>query len=343
MAHKLVKLFTFIALSLGLSAPVASAADRRQIELIRERGQLRCGIDLNPGFAAIGSDGRPYGFDIDFCRAIAAAVLNNPDAISVSRATTPRRLQAVVEREIDIAFGGAAWTMARETTQPIAFPTVTFHDTQGFIVWRDAKIGHLTDLAGRRVCVQSGTLAFDRLASGAYPALTGAQLIESRTNEEKINLFLQRRCDATTGETAILAGQRLLFAAAGERVALLDQTIGREPVGPAIRAGDWEFFEVVRWTVALLIAAEHYGIDQNLASTGRGHLSGERQVILGANPDMPGPGGLDPAWSRRVLAAVGHYGEIFERHLGAKTELKLPRGPNRPWSQGGLLYAPPFR
>lgn len=307
---------------------------------IQDRGTLICGVnDGLPGFGFLDENGENVGFDIDFCRAIAAAVLGDPTAVEFRPLDADGRQPALQSGEIDVLLRNTTWTVSRDATWGIFAPT-TFYDGQGMMVREADGIETLEDLAGATICVQTGTTT----------ELNLADIFNSRGIEftpqpfgddtQTYDAYDQESCDAVTSDRSQLLAQRTALTNPDDHV-ILDEVMSKEPLGPVVPFGDEQWFNVVKWTVFATIEAEELGITQdNVADM----ASDENTLVarlLGSEGDLGL--GLEPDWVVNVISAVGNYGEIYDRHLGPGTPFELERGPNALWTDGGLLYAPPYR
>lgn len=321
----------------------AAASAEGVLERVKRSGVVRCGIDQTPGFSAVDAAGRPYGFDIDFCRAIAAAVLGSPDAIEPARVNTANKFKGLVDGDLDVAFGMTTWTMTRDTAMGVSFPGVMYYDGQSFMAWADRGGADPAAIGGRRICVQGGTTSHANLTNHLRTRNIAATLVESASSEEKFRRFMARDCDVVTGDRAELAARRAAMAGMRDQFVIAREVISREPLGPVVGGGDRAWYDVVRWVMLATMVAEFKGVTAAMATERPASTDREIRRLLGQDPDAGKGLGLDAQWAQRTIAAVGHYGEIFERNLGASTPIGLERGPNALWVDGGLIYAPPFQ
>ncbi|MGQ9370133.1 amino acid ABC transporter substrate-binding protein [Azospirillum sp. ST 5-10] len=335
-------LWCSVGVAAAVAAPAAARADDT-LARVRERGELRCGVDLTPGFSGIDAEGRARGFDVDFCRAVAAATLGSADAISVHRINTANKFKALVAGEIDVAFGMTTWTFSRDTALGTAFPSVYFYDGQGFMAWRDLGVARAADAAGRTVCVQAGTTSEANLEGAIRRGELALVPLRAGSSEEKFAAFAQRRCDLVTGDRSELAARAATMTVRPGQWVVLAETISREPLGPVVAQGDPRWFAIVRWTVLATMVAEAKGVASGNVATLADSDDGEIRRLAGGDAAFGDALGLDAQWARRVIASVGNYGEIFARNLGTGTPLGLERGRNALWLDGGLHYAPPLR
>jgi general L-amino acid transport system substrate-binding protein len=315
------------------------------LDEVRARGSVRCAVDGTAGFGGLGRDGRPAGLDVEFCRAVAAAVLGRADAVELERINTANKFAALARGEVDIAFGMATWTLRRDATLGVRFVTPVFHDGQALMAWADSRIARLGDARGRRVCVQAGTTSADNLADLSRQQGLNLVLVVTGSSEERLSRFLRRDCELLSGDRAELASIRATRTPDPARWRILDETLSREPLGPYVAAGDEPWFNVVRWVVNATLVAEVHGLTaERLAQVG-GDAPAEVRMLAGQG-DIDSGGilpGLDRRWAFNVLSQVGNYAQIFERTVGHGSPLRLERGLNRLWRDGGLFFPPPLR
>ncbi len=324
---------------------LAGAAGAATLDDVRARGTLNCGV--NPGltgFAAPNAEGVWEGFDVDLCRAISAAVFGTPDSVNYVPLSGETRFTALASGEVDILARNSTWTYSRDTDLNLEFVAVNYYDGQGFLAPRALGVTSATELDGATVCIQTGTTTelnladFFRINNITYEPVPIANDAEGRQQ------YLAGACDVYTTDASGLASVRTSFEAPDEHV-ILPEIISKEPLGPAVRHGDDDWADLVRWTFYALVTAEELGITQaNVAE--QAAAAGENPEInrlLGTEDEYGTMLGLEPNWAVNVITAVGNYGEIFERHLGESTPIGLARGLNALWTDGGLQYAPPFR
>jgi general L-amino acid transport system substrate-binding protein len=329
-----------VAASFALSAPASAGT----LEDVKARGSLKCIINTGLiGFAFTDANGQWQGFDVDFCRATAAAVLGDPNAVEFVNATGKTRFTLLNSGEGDLLYRNTTVTMSRDADLKLTFLGVNYYDGQGFIVPKSLGISSAHDLDGASVCIQTGTTTELNLADFFRANNISYESVPIETNEEARQTYLAGRCDAYTTDHSGLAATRASFDDPSAHV-LLPEIISKEPLGPAVRQGDDEWADVVRWVMTALIEAEEYGITSGNADqlvSGSDNPSVRR--ILGVEGTYGSFIGLDEEWARRAIKSVGNYGEIFERHLGPNTPIGLERGLNAQWTDGGLLYAYPIR
>ncbi|MDE0795812.1 MAG: amino acid ABC transporter substrate-binding protein [Alphaproteobacteria bacterium] len=326
----------------GIAAGIAQADT---LDTVRERGHLKCGINTGVvGFAAPDDKGVWRGFDVDLCRAVAAALFGDPDRVKYSNLTGKTRFTALRSREIDMLSRNTTWTFSRDTDLQLTFAGINYYDGQGFMVPKNLGVKSAKDLDGASVCIQTGTTTELNLADFFRVNGMTYKAVPIETTTEALSIYLAGRCDAYTTDASGLAATR---AATKDPAAhdILPEIISKEPLGPVVRQGDEKWADIVRWTLNVLIAAEEFGVTAaNAKDMAGASKNPEVRRMLGAE-ELQGRAslGLDPAWAVKVIAGVGNYGEIFERHLGKNTAVGLARGLNAQWKNGGLMYAAPFR
>ena len=334
------------AFVMGLAAAEStSQVEGSTLSLIRDRGALLCGVDTGlRGFAAETEDGWT-GFEADLCRAYAAAFLDDPGAVRFVPLTTAERFDALKEGRVDLLLRNTSWTFARDAALGVDFAGTYYFDGQGFLAPADLGVASARELDGARICVQSETTTALNIADYMSAYEVSFTLVERDTAAAALQAYAEGACDAFTNDISSLAGLRLDLDEP-EAHALLPDVISKEPLGPVVSGDDAAFTEAVRWVLFALIAAEEYGVTAETARDDALELADrtpEVRRLLGAEGAIGAQAGLDAEFARRAIAARGHYGELFERHLGRGSDLGLRRGLNAQWTEGGLLYAPPFR
>jgi general L-amino acid transport system substrate-binding protein len=324
---------------------VGAAHAGKTLDAIKQRGQLVCGVNPSlPGFSAADSQGNWTGLDVDVCKAIAATVLNDAGKIKWVPLNASQRFAALQSGEVDILSRNTTWTLTRDASLGLHFTGVTYYDGQGFMVTKKSKINSAKQLKGATVCVQSGTTTEKNLNDYSKANNLAMKQLVFETQEATNKAYFSGRCQAYTTDASGLASVRNKEAGNPEDHVILPELISKEPLGPSIRRGDDEFFAIVKWVVFALVEAEEYGITQaNVDQMKVDSKDPVVQRILGTSEDTGKLLGLDKDWAYRAIKAVGNYGEVFERNVGPKSALKLPRGANNLWSKGGFMYAPPVR
>ena len=325
----------------GLSAGIAAAGT---LEDVQANGELKCGISPGlAGFAAPDANGRWGGFDIAVCRAVAAAVLGDPEKVQFTTTTGKTRFSALASGEIDMLSRVTTWTFSRDVDLKLDFAGVNYYDGQGFMTRRDLGVSSAKDLDGATICIQTGTTTELNLADFFRANNIGYEPVPIETNAEALQQLGAEACDVYTTDASGLAASRATFEDSDAWV-ILPEIISKEPLGPVVRHGDNQWGDIVRWTLNALIAAEELGITSaNLMEMAKGTENPEVNRLLGSEGDLGAMLGLDKDWAVRAISAEGNYGEIFEKNIGEATPIGLARGLNAQWTQGGLLYSPPFR
>jgi general L-amino acid transport system substrate-binding protein len=338
-------LFTALctAAVLGMAATTAQAG--KTIDAIKARGQLVCGVSTGlAGFSAADSQGNYSGLDVDVCKAIAAAMLGDAGKVKYVPLSAQQRFTALQSGEIDILSRNTTWTLTRDASLGLNFTGTTYYDGQGFMVTTKSKIKSAKQLKGATVCVQSGTTTEKNLTDYSRANNLNIKPVVFEKLEATNAAYFAGRCLAYTTDASGLASIRNKEAKDPAEHVILPELISKEPLGPSVRRGDDEFFAIAKWVVFALIEAEDYGITQaNVDALKNKTDDPAIGRILGGTEDTGKLLGLDKEWAARAVKAVGNYGEIFERNVGPKSPLGLPRGINNLWSHGGIMYAPPVR
>lgn len=326
-----------IMMSSGVSSARADVLER-----VRERGAVRCAAGWGTGFSDMNSAGRLAGFDVDFCRAVAAAVLGKADAVEIERIDTANKYQALVRGEVDIVFGMATWTYSRDVAMGSRFVAPTFFDGQGFMAWSDSPITRLDQARGAKVCVQKETTTAANLRDLSRTRGLDFQVIEATPNNIR-DRFIRRECDLLSADRSELAMQRATRVVDPKRLRILDEIVSREPMGPYVAQGDERWFNIVRWVIQVTQIADARAVDAASLTKIDEAADGELRRLAGKEAGFGQPLGLKDDWAYQVLTQVDHYGQIFERNLGAGSPLGLERGLNRSWQNGGLFMPPQLR
>jgi general L-amino acid transport system substrate-binding protein len=331
--------------ALAASGLVAGAAAAATLDDVQQRGRLNCGVNTGlVGFAAPDANGVWEGFDVAVCRAVAAAVLGDPDAVEYVTTTGQTRFTALAAGEVDVLSRNTTWTFSRDTDLKFDFIGINYYDGQGFMIPKAMGVASAADLDGATVCIQTGTTTELNLADFFRANNISYEPVPIETNAEGQQQYLAGACDTYTTDVSGLAATRATFEAPNDHI-ILPEIISKEPLGPLVRHGDNEWADIVRWTVNALISAEELGITsanvEELAAAPTDNPEINR--ILGTEGELGAMIRLENDWARRAIAAVGNYGEIFESTIGEATPIGLARGLNAQWKDGGLLYSPPFR
>jgi general L-amino acid transport system substrate-binding protein len=332
--------------TIGLAAFVAAAvqpATAQTLDVIRDRGKLICGINPDlPGFAARDQEGAWRGFDVDFCRAVAAAIFNDAGRVEFKALSNAERLTALKNSDIDLLSRNTTWTMARETALGINFAAVTYYDGQGFLVRSSLKAESALELGGKSICVQTGTTTEANLADYFRGKKLTYQLNAFPSADEALAAYNDGRCDAFTTDTSALFAERLKLSKPDEHVILPD-IISKEPLSPAVRQGDDRWFKIVQWTHFVMLNAEELGVTSKTIEQAMNSDNPEIRRLVGLDGSAGTDIGLASDWAARIIRLVGNYDEVFERNVGTGSKLGIPRGINQLWTHGGIQYAPPIR
>jgi general L-amino acid transport system substrate-binding protein len=325
------------ALAIGATAASAGTLDQ-----VKQRGSLACGS--NPGLAGFGipdNQGQWSGFDVDLCRAIAAAIFNDPTKVKFVPLTATNRFTALQSGEIDVLIRNGTWTLSRETDLGLLFAGVNYYDGQGFMVRKKLNISSALELSGASVCVQQGTTTELNLADFFRSNNMKYDPVVFATGDEAIKAYDSGRCDAFTTDVSQLYGERVKLVNPDEHV-VLPNVISKEPLGPAVRQGDDQWFNLVKWVNYAMINAEELGVTKANADDSLKSDNPQIKRLLGVVGDFGKSLGVSKDWAYHIIKAVGNYGESFDRNLGEGSQLKIKRGLNALWSKGGIQYAPPI-
>lgn len=336
---KKTTLLSAIALT-GL-AGMASAAT---LDDVKAKGFVQCGVTTGlVGFSAPDADGNWSGFDVDYCRGLAAAIFGDGNAVKFTPATGKTRFTALASGEIDVLARNTTWTFSRDTDLKQTFVGINYYDGQGFMIHSGLGVMSAHELDGATVCIQTGTTTELNLADFFRANNMSYEPVPIETNAEAREQYFAEACDVYTTDRSGLAATRATAEDPDAHV-VLPEIISKEPLGPLVRHGDDQWGDIARWVLNVLIIAEEKGITQaNVAEMAAGTNDPEINRMLGTEGEYGAMIGLDQDWAVKVISAVGNYGEIFERNIGVDTPIGLARGVNALWTDGGLVYSPPFR
>lgn len=335
--------FAAFCAMLGLAVSSGVAAQAGTLETVKQRGSLLCGVSEGlGGFSERDAQGKWSGFDVDFCRAVAAAVLGDPAKVEFKPLSAAQRFEALKAGTVDLLSRNSTWTLSRETELGVAFAGITYHDGQGFLARRSLGADGALGLDKAKICVEAGTTTQLNLADFFRANSMTYEEKAFPSAAEALGAFQSGQCDVLTRDQSALHGEKLRLTRPGDAIVLPD-VISKEPLGPVVRSDDFPWFTVVKWVNFALINAEELGIasgniDQALKST-----KPDVRRFTGAEGGFGRSLGLDDDWSVKAVRATGNYAEIYERNLGVRSPLSIPRGLNQLWSMGGILYAPPLR
>jgi general L-amino acid transport system substrate-binding protein len=337
---KRVSLVVTLALAAGLTTQAASA---QTLKTVKDRGQLSCGVSQGlPGFSTPDDKGNWTGLDVDICRAIATAIFNDATKIKFVPLSAKDRFTALQSGEIDVLSRNTTWTLSRDTSLGANFTGVTYYDGQGFLVKKSLKVNSALELNSASVCVQTGTTTEQNLADYFKGNNMKYEVIAFASADETVKAYESGRCDVFTSDVSQLYAERLKLANPADHV-VLPEVISKEPLGPMVRHGDDQWFDIVKWTLYAMVGAEELGMTQKNVDEVAKSDKPEIKRAVGTDGNLGEQLGLTKDWLVRIVKAVGNYGESFERNVGSGSKLGIARGLNNLWSKGGIQYAPPIR
>ncbi|MEO0393576.1 MAG: amino acid ABC transporter substrate-binding protein [Pseudomonadota bacterium] len=315
------------------------------LDSIRQNDVLRCGVNTGlAGFGIADEQGNWTGLDVDYCKAMAAAILGDADKVSYTPLSAQQRFTALQSGEVDVLSRNTTWTLTRDASLGLQFAGVWFYDGQGFMVPKSLGVTSAMDLDGASVCVQPGTTTELNLADFFRASGMEFEPVVIESQAEVTAAYFAGRCDVFTTDASGLAATRANDAPNPDDHVILPELVSKEPLGPVVSRGDEEFFAISKWVLFALLEAEEKGITAANASSMKADSTDPTvQRLLGASGDMGEKIGLDASWAMRAIQAVGNYGEIYDRNVGPATPIGLERGVNALWTEGGLMYAPPVR
>ena len=335
------------AISAPADAPAAPAAadapaHSQTLKAVQDRGVLLCGVSQGvQGFSSADEKGNWTGLDVDVCRAIAAAVLNDPTKVKFVPLAATERFKALQSNAIDVLSRNTTWTLERDTRQGV-FAGVTYYDGQGFLVKKSLKVNSALELSGASVCVQKGTTTEQNLADYFNGNNMKYDLVAFTGTDETVKAYESGRCDVFTSDVSQLYAQRLTLSNPADHV-VLPEVISKEPLGPMVRHGDEQWFSIVKWTLFAMINAEELGVTQKNVDVMVKSDKPDLKRAFGTDGNLGAELGLSKDWFYRIVKAVGNYGESYDRNVGVASKLQIARGLNQLWNKGGIQYAPPIR
>ena len=340
-----MKLVKWIAAAAALfSVAVMGVAQASTLSDVKAKGFIQCGVSQGvPGFSNPDEAGNWTGIDVDVCRAVAAAVFGDADKVKYTPLSAKERFTALQSGEIDILSRNTTWTLVRDTALGLNFAGVNYYDGQGFMVRKDLGVKSAKELAGAAVCVNIGTTTELNMADFFRANKMEYKPVVFEKADEVVAAYDSGRCDVYTTDRSGLAAQRLKLKDPAAHV-VLPETISKEPLGPVVRHGDDQWFDIVKWTLNCMVEVEEVGVSSaNVDAEKAGTSNPVIRRHLGTEGDLGKNLGLGSDWCFNVIKQVGNYGESYARNVGPDTPLKLQRGVNAQWKDGGLLYAPPIR
>ena len=322
---------------------MTSPVSAQTLKAVKDRGALNCGVSEGLyGFSARDDKGNWSGFDVDLCRALAAAIFNDASKVNYTPLASSHRFEALQSGSIDVLSRNTTWTMSREIELGLSFAATDYYDGQGFLVRRAMNKESALDLDGAKVCVQTGTTTEPNLVDYFHTNNMKYEVIESETAEGAIKSYDSGQCNVLTSDVSQLFAIRLLLTKPDDHVILPD-VISKEPLGPAVRQGDMQWFNIVRWVQFAMINAEELGVTSKNINEALKSEKPDVKRLVGTEGNYGERIGLTRDWAARVITLVGNYGEVFERTVGVGSALGIPRGINQLWTKGGIQYAPPIR
>jgi general L-amino acid transport system substrate-binding protein len=334
---------------LRILAPLTAAwlalggAQAGTLDQVKSRGSVACGVSTGlPGFSDRDDKGNWSGFDVDFCRGLAAALFDDPAKVTYVPLNAAERFDALKAGKIDVLSRNSTWTIEREATMGLLFAAILYHDGQGFLVLRHPEMTSALELDHAKICVQKGTTSELNLPDFFHYNSMTLELHALDTVEEAMKQLQAGVCDVFTADQSALYAERTALTKPAEALILPD-VISKEPLGPVVRGDDVAWFNLVKWVAFGLVDAEELGVTSKNLDEARGSKKPEVRRLMGAEGDFGQRLGVDNAFMARAVKAVGNYDEMFERNLGAGSKLAIPRGLNQLWSAGGVMYAPPMR
>jgi len=328
----------------GLALAVSSGdADATTLDQVKQRGYLICGSNPGlPGFGLPDDNGNWTGFDVDFCRAVAATIFDDPSKVKFLPLTAKDRFTALQSGEADVLAHNTTWTLSREAGQGLLFTGVNFYDGQGFMVRGKLNISSALELSGASICVQQGTTSELNIADFFHSHQMSYEPVAFATSDEAVKAYENGRCDAFTTDSSALYVERAKLADPDAHV-ILPEIISKEPFSPAVRQGDDQWFNLVKWVNFVMLDAEEADISSANVDDKMKSEDPEARRILGVEGNFGEGLGLSKDWAYRIIKHVGNYAEVFERNLGEGSPLRIKRGLNALWTHGGIQYAPPIR
>jgi general L-amino acid transport system substrate-binding protein len=329
-----------LVITFGLAA---SGAGAQTLNTVKQRGVLSCGVSQGlPGFSNPDDRGNWTGLDVDQCRAIAAAIFNDPTKVRFLPLSAKDRFTALQSGEIDVLSRNSTWTLSRDAALGLNFAAVNYYDGQGFMVRKALKVNSALELNGASVCTQTGTTTELNLADYFRANKMRYELIAFATVDEVVKAYDGGRCDVFTSDVSQLYSEKLKLTNPNDHV-ILPEVISKEPLGPVVRHGDDQWFDIVKWTHFAMVNAEELGVSQKNLEEALKSDKPEVRRLLGVEGNMGEQLGLTKDWVVRIIKHVGNYGESFERNVGSGSKLGIARGLNNLWTKGGIQYAPPIR
>ena len=331
------------AAALGFGALAGAASEAQTLKTVQDRGTLICGVSQGiAGFSIKDENGSWSGFDVDFCRALAAAIFNDPSKVQYVLLSTTDRFDALKNKQIDVLSRNSTWTMGREGDFGVVFAGVTYYDGQAFLVPKSRNLTGALELDGSKVCIEISTTSEPNAMDFFQTNHINYEIVHGATVADVVSDYLAGKCNVLTTDESQLFALRSQFPKPSEHMILPD-VISKEPLGPVVRQDDVQWFNIVTWVNFALLDAEELGVDSKTIDDAPKSTKPSVKRLVGTEGDFGKPLGLSNAWAANAIRAVGNYGEIFDRNVGAHSKLGIPRGLNELWDNGGIQYAPPIR
>jgi general L-amino acid transport system substrate-binding protein len=336
---------TILALLAGAAVALVgtNAFAQQTLKSVKDRGELVCGVSKGlPGFSAPDASGRWSGFDVDMCRAVAAAVLGDPNKVKFVPLNAEERFPALQKGDVDLLSRNSTWTLEREAKLGLLFAGISYYDGQGFLVPNARKLTSSLELDNSKVCVQAGTTAAAATEEYFKTNNMKLELVSVPNSADMVKAYDEGKCDTLTTDVSQLYALRLNMTKPADHIVLPD-VISKEPLGPVVRQGDDKWFNIVKWSLFAMLNAEELGVTTANLDAALQSQKSDVKRLLGLEGKLGEELGLSNDFAARIVKAVGNYGESFERNVGASSKLGIPRGVNQLWSMGGIQYAPPIR
>lgn len=342
MVSRLIHIGTSVLFAAGFCLfPFAAGAGT--LKSVKDRGALVCGVSPGiPGFSIADAKGVWSGFDVDFCRAVAAAIFDDPAKVRFVPLTADERFDALKTNKIDLLSRNTTWTVLYELDHDVVFAGVTYYDGQGFLVPKKRNVASALELGGSKICVKSGTTSEEKVAEFFTANQMAYEALRFETMSEMLKAYDAGKCDTLSSDVSQLYAARLELSKKADHMVLAD-VISKEPLGPAVRQDDMQWFEIVKWVHYAMLGAEELGISSATLEEAKQSKKPAVRRFVGADGELGKKLGLTSNWTLNVVKAVGNYGEVFDRNVGTKSPLGVTRGLNQLWNMGGIQYAPPIR
>jgi general L-amino acid transport system substrate-binding protein len=334
---------TITLLALAATLAFGAAAQAQTLKTVEDRGSLICGVSQGlSGFSIKDDNGQWSGFDVDFCRALAAAIFNDPSKVQFVPLTASERFDALKDKKIDVLSRNSTWTLGRENDSGLVFAGVTYYDGQAFLVPKSRNLQSALELDGSKVCVQAGTTTEPNFVDYFETNHMKYEIVRGDTVADVLKAYKDGQCNVLTTDESGLFALRLQLPNPGDNMILPD-VISKEPLGPVVRQDDMQWFNIVKWVNFAMINAEELGVSSKTIDEALKSQKPAVKRLVGTEGDFGKPFGLTSDWAVRVVRTVGNYAEVFDRNVGAHSKLGIPRGLNELWNNGGIQYAPPIR